>query len=238
MSEKDRVGSAHLDNIAIILGHRVGIALCTEFTIFVSSPFNSFPCPFKFRLFPFIFFEFLLKFPFISFHILSLSFQNPFASFQFPFAFCHFPSIAFQIPFISFHFPFKFPLSFPFEFLSFPSKLLSNSIRFLVFQLPFVSSPFLSISCCFLSTPFLSNSFHFLFQIPFHFISFPLISFQMIRVDLLGYRFWAFTISLYIVSSWFACIKSATHIKNCAQTDPFAGLSLSLLTPRALTFTV
>ena len=188
-----RIGQGHLDCILIIFGYRLGIAPCKFFTVWVSSFFNSFLFPFSFLLFSSTSFRAfkILSFP-LNFLLLPFiscqfpSFRLPFVFFEFPFTSFHFLSVSYKI--YKYQFPFKFLFHF-LQFLSFPS---------ISFRIPFVSFHFLPLFFCFLSFPFDFLSFPFSSS-----FAFPDISFQMIKVELLGYRFWAFTISLYMVSSWF-----------------------------------
>ena len=154
----------------------------------------------------FILFQFLLKFPLISFHVLSISFKS--------FHFLSLPFISFQFPVNILSFCFlsisdKMLLSFLFKFLLFPSISFQIPFKFLLWHLcPFFfphKFPFLSISSqiVFIS---ISNSF-----------SCPVISFQMIRINLLGYL--AFGRSLYRFT-WFlhGLHPKNSYIKNCVQT--------------------
>ena len=123
------------------------IALCKEF------------------IYRFLFISLHINFPFISFH----SVQIHFMSFRFPSKFLSFP-----FPLISFQISFGF-LSFPFDFLSkflsFASCRFDFLSKFLLFAFMSFRFPFKN-SFCFLSVlfqiPFMS--FHFL-SISFHFLS-------------------------------------------------------------------
>ena len=140
---------------------------CFSFTPF-HFPSISFHASFIFLRFPFISFPVLsytficLSFPFVSFHVFSCSFHF----LSFPFMSFHFPSISFRFlafPFIFFRFPFIF---FRFLLISFNFPFVPLSISFISFHfLPFPSFPFIFLSFHFivLSFPFmLSFSFHVL----------------------------------------------------------------------------